>query len=339
MRKANKSLLMHALLGKDSLVTEWQDIIKTENNVIDGGALLRNIKWKEGEKFKEIICRYQSFITSKYGLCSIVFDGYENIPSTKDHEHMRRAKVTCPKIWVENETTLSVSQSSFLSNNENKHEFLTLLKPVLENDGHEIIQAKSDADSLIVSTVLQKARDVGSVSLHGTDTDLAIMLLHHWRDNYADIVMKSDLVMKGRKQLKQLKVKEHASCIDDDTRNLLLFIHAFGGCDTVSGIHEKSNNSVYKLLKNNSVAKNLASKFMSQNASREEIGEAGMKMFILLYGGKDEDDLCKLRYNQYMKMTAGTNRINPSKLPPSERAAYFHSLRVYLQVVFYINLL
>ena len=78
---------------------------------------------------------------------------------------------------------------------------------------------------------------------------------------------------------------------------------------------------------------------MSQNASSEEIGEAGMKMFILLYGGKDEDDLCKLRYNQYTKMTAGTNRINPSKLPPSERAAYFHSLRVYLQVVFYINLL
>ena len=46
---------MHALLGKDSLVTEWQDIIKTENNVIDGGALLRYIEWKEGEKFKEII--------------------------------------------------------------------------------------------------------------------------------------------------------------------------------------------------------------------------------------------------------------------------------------------
>ena len=104
--------------------------------------------------------------------------------------------MTCPKIRVENETTLSVSQSSFLSNNENAHEFLMLLKPVLENDGHEIIQAKSDADSLIVSTVLQKVRDVGSVSLHGTDTDLAIMLLHHWRDNYADSTSKPNVALK-----------------------------------------------------------------------------------------------------------------------------------------------
>ena len=57
-----------------------------------------------------------------------------------------------------------------------------------------------------------------------------------------------------------------------------------------------------------------------------------MKIFVLLYGGKDSDSLSSLRYAKYMKMTSITSSIKPEKLPPTERAAYFHSLRVYHQV-------
>ena len=33
-----------------------------------------------------------------------------------------------------------------------------------------------------------------------------------------------------------------------------------------------------------------------------------------------------------MKMAASASKVNPARIPPSERAAWFHSLRVYLQV-------
>ena len=40
-----------------------------------------------------------------------------------------------------------------------------------------------------------------------------------------------------------------------------------------------------------------------------------------------------LRYNLYMKMAASAQKIDPSKLPPTEDAAVQHILRVYLQVL------
>ena len=44
------------------------------------------------------------------------------------------------------------------------------------------------------------------------------------------------------------------------------------------------------------------------------------------------EDLQKLRYLNYMKMAASSSKINLSKLPPTERAAWFHSLRTLLRV-------
>ena len=45
------------------------------------------------------------------------------------------------------------------------------------------------------------------------------------------------------------------------------------------------------------------------------------------------EKLEKVRYQNYMKMVASATKINPSKLPPSRRSAWFHSLRTYLQVM------
>ena len=47
---------------------------------------------------------------------------------------------------------------------------------------------------------------------------------------------------------------------------------------------------------------------------------------------QSNEDLQKLRYLNYMKMAASLSKINPSKLPPTERAVWFHSLRTYLQM-------
>ena len=71
---------------------------------------------------------------------------------------------------------------------------------------------------------------------------------------------------------------------------------------------------------------------MILNATKKDVGDAGIKLFVLLYGGKSGDSLKILRYTGYMKMAASSSKIVPAKLPPTERTAYFHSLRVYLQV-------
>lgn len=55
---------------------------------------------------------------------------------------------------------------------------------------------------------------------------------------------------------------------------------------------------------------------------------------IFRYKGNDGNDLSELRYNAFMRLAAtSVTTIKPQCLPPTERAAYFHSLRVHLQVI------
>ena len=64
----------------------------------------------------------------------------------------------------------------------------------------------------------------------------------------------------------------------------------------------------------------------------EDVSQAGIRAFVILYGGKRTDSLNQLRYTKYME-TIGSSKssLDPQKLPPTARAAYFH-LRVHLQV-------
>ena len=114
----------------------------------------------------------------------------------------------------------------------------------------------------------------------------------------------------------------------------LLFIHAFGGCDTTSAIHDKGKGAILRLIKKSKKPQQLSAVFNKPLASQAEVGSAGINLFILLYGGKNEDSLQSLRYTMYMKMAASSSKTKPSKLPPTERSAWFHSLRGYPQVCF-----
>ena len=57
-----------------------------------------------------------------------------------------------------------------------------------------------------------------------------------------------------------------------------------------------------------------------------------------MYNGKPSDTLTKLRYVKWNQMALKNTTIEPSLLPPTERAAHFHALRVHLQVTQWITL-
>ena len=44
------------------------------------------------------------------------------------------------------------------------------------------------------------------------------------------------------------------------------------------------------------------------------------------------DTLNVLRHSKFVQMLATSSLVEPSDLPPTERAAYYHALRVPLQV-------
>ena len=164
--------------------------------------------------------------------------------------------------------------------------------------------------------------------------DLIIMLLHHWNEEMANILVRSEYTIKGGKQLKQFSITEANSMLSVTVLQHFLFIHAFGGCDTTSAIRDKGKGAILRLIQKSKKAQQLSAVFNKPLASQAEIGIVGINLFILLYGGKNEDSLQSLRYTMHMKMATSSSKIKTSKLPPTEQSAWFHSLRVYLQVCF-----
>ena len=77
---------------------------------------------------------------------------------------------------------------------------------------------------------------------------------------------------------------------------------------------------------------------IDSRASTEDVGLAGIRLFVHLYGGKQTDSLNNFRYMKFMEMTSCGKKVEPERLPPTERTAFFHSLRVHQQVVVWAKL-
>ena len=69
----------------------------------------------------------------------------------------------------------------------------------------------------------------------------------------------------------------------------------------------------------------LSCTFENSSSSKIEIAQAGLRIFVINYGGKNDDTLNKLRYVSYLNMlTKSLAHIQPARLPPTENAAMYH---------------
>ena len=59
--------------------------------VIDGGAMLQMLAWPKSTAYASLCQLYIDFVQRNYKTVHVVFDGYEDGPSTKDETHQRRA--------------------------------------------------------------------------------------------------------------------------------------------------------------------------------------------------------------------------------------------------------
>ena len=124
MRKANKALLRKALISK--IPSRHANVLATDY-VLDGGALLHRVRWLPNSTYNDIISQYQMHINTKFGRCHIVFDGYANGASIKDHEHQLRMGKSSADIEVSGVLPAFCNPGPFLSNSNNKMQFIQLL--------------------------------------------------------------------------------------------------------------------------------------------------------------------------------------------------------------------
>ena len=234
MRKAIKSKLGQAL-KKDISPKLYKP--NEVFHVLDGGALLHKVKWLPGKSYQLILEQYSRYIKKKYGRACIVFDGYGNGPSTKDHEHKRRAGRMCAHVNLDNiQMVPTCNQEVFLKNDQNKAHFISLLSEELRKEGHDVRNSIWDADTQIVSAALDFASDHGKeVVVVAADTDILVLLMFHWKDEM-QIYMLADTSGK-----EMWKVEELVKASGDKIANHILFIHAWTGCDTTSATYGKGS--------------------------------------------------------------------------------------------------
>ncbi len=302
--------------------------------VLDGGALLHRINWYKNEPFLNIYDRYYKYVSTKYGDATIVFDGYTGA-STKDMAHMKRSKVIGKQVMdFTPSMKITTTKEEFLSCTPNKVRFLDELGRHLKQKGLTILHATGDADLKIIQTAIRLSQ-ISRTVLVGEDTDLLVLLLYYSNDIGKPIFLKSE--PKTGKSGKIYDVLNLRDSIGPDACKLLLFAHAFTGCDTTSKPYGLGKGTALKLLNNNETFKNLGDEFLNPIRTNEEIDATGERAMILLYGGVSTDaHLDVFRYKIFQrKVSVATVAVQPEDIPPTSAAAKFHSRRTYHQVSVY----
>lgn len=162
--------------------------------ILDGGALLHRVPWQRGLTYDEICQQYVRYVGNHYGSPTIVFDGYSEGPSTKDATQQRRAAACIgATVNFSGSMLFKGKKEDFLTNKENKHSFLALLKMHLESQGCHTEQARADADLLIVQTAIAALEETTKPTiLVGDDTDLLVLLCFHTKMTTSNLYFRPE---------------------------------------------------------------------------------------------------------------------------------------------------
>ncbi len=87
--------------------------------VLDGGAFLHSVPWNKGETYSAIFDNYHKYLAKHFPGAIIVFDGYDDGPSTKDIAHIRRSKIVGREVEFSEQMQLTTGKEEFLSNVKN----------------------------------------------------------------------------------------------------------------------------------------------------------------------------------------------------------------------------
>ena len=202
-----------------------------------------------------------------------------------------------------------VNQETFLSNEGNKAQFISLLSRYLESDAQTVHNSTGDADTMIVACALQMAMGGKEVNVVADDTDVLILLMHHWTETMADVYFLSEPKKSQKKGLQVWRICDLIAKAGKLVTSHLLFIHAWSGCDTTSATFGQGKTNLMKKIQASEEVQQISLLMGDSHMTAEEIGNAGVRLFIILFGGKQEDSLNFLRYVKFLEMVSSNKAM------------------------------
>ena len=269
----------------------------------------------------------------KFDINTVVFDGC--IKSAKDATHKERCNKMSQVVEISDGNDCPSDQAKFLKNCTNKQKFVNLLVRKLKLHGFKAVLCLSDADTTIAMTCLHFQDK--PVTILADDTD--ILCLHHmyYSNNKNEIYLKNMTLKSNNNKRASSNIQLIIRSTKKECLEHLLFCHAFTGCDTTSQIHNFGKKSVFSKLKISNDLQHLLEQVFQAIATVNEIERASIRVFELLYS--TTFNLQQIRKQRYDIMAASDrSKIDPTLLPSTPRAVFFHGFWVHHQIVVWKDL-
>ena len=109
---------------------------------------------------------------------------------------------------------------------------------------------QGDSGTLIVSTTLDIAKSGRKVTVAADDTDVLVLLMFHWNDEMTDIFFLSEARKDKANTVPIYSIEDTTLALGDTLNDLILFIHAWTGCDTTSSTYGHGKTSIWIKLCN-----------------------------------------------------------------------------------------
>ena len=184
-------------------------------------------------------------------------------------------------------------KENFLSNSDNKQNFIDLLCETFKANGIDCVNAPADADVMIAKKGIEYARETVTYVI-GEDTDVLVLLCHYAERRMNDLYFKS-----SKEGEKCWHINSVAEALSESICRVLPVVHALCGCDTTSRLYGIGKGAALRKVREDNGFLKCIEAFCCQSESKDAISSAGEKALVYLYGGKGNDTLDELRKTKF----------------------------------------
>ena len=327
--------------------------------VLDGSAILWVVHWPAKGTVVDFVNNFKKYISNKLHESDVylVFDRYRDY-STKSVTRERRAS-DASRLYQLSENMPLPSQKAVLTVSAYKKQLIGTICGNLAGDVafhtqhtsiHKLVITASDntpteihkgavylrrdmatsqkeADNIIAQQAIMCAKQQpGAVSVIADDTDVFVLLIHHYQNEglTSAMFMTSPVQQRSTIDIKAT-VEKHQAIVPG-----LLAAHALSGCDTVPTYFGIGKGTVLKIL---NAAPDSLTMLGSLNASLSEVVHQSTKFIASCYSRIAGHDMSEIRYKVWTAKFGNTASSAPpiQSLPPSSEAFTENVKRAHLQ--------
>ena len=332
--------------------------------VIDGSALLWTIHWPADGTVADFIENVKARLTSyllesdvylifdryfEYSIKSVTRDVRETVVNKK-HHLLLSTKLPAQKVVlssIENKKQLNKLLCDELSKDRLFHLRSTKTHKLVVTgedpcpieikmeerlNRHDLENQQEEADTIIVQQVLRCAGEAQQITVVSDDTDVFVLLLHHYHQAGLDV----PLIMESpRKERVIVDIKATLAKQTQIVKHLLP-AHALSGCDTVASYHGLGKGSVIKVLK----AGCDLSAIGNVDAPFQQVLDQATTFISACYGIAESIDMSHTRLLVWGKKNGKGHMSSPNlaALPPTKESFIENVKRAHLQAYMWRNL-